>query len=332
MARRQLAPSFLSSFLSPRSKLNNRNEGVELNILFLSQRIPYPPNRGDKIRSFHILQHLSKRHSISVACLAQSDKELKYAEDLEQYCASVDVALLNPFSSRVKSLFSILGRGPLTLPYFYSKKLQKIVDNLVANRNFDLIFVYSSSMAQYILKFDNVRKIMDFVDVDSDKWLQYSQHKKFPMSAIYRMEGNRLRGYEATIAEQFDRCLIVSEPEKDLLKSYAPQASISNISNGVDFEYFKPESNDYEPYTLIFTGVMDYYANVDGVLYFCEHILPLIKSEIPQVKFYIVGSSPVKEIRKLEQQEGIVVTGFVEDIRTYLRKAAVCVVPLRIAK
>jgi len=267
-----------------------------------------------------------------VACLAQSDKELKYAEDLEQYCASVDVALLNPFSSRVKSLFSILGRGPLTLPYFYSKKLQKIVDNLVANRNFDLIFVYSSSMAQYILKFDNVRKIMDFVDVDSDKWLQYSQHKKFPMSAIYRMEGNRLRGYEATIAEQFDRCLIVSEPEKDLLKSYAPQASISNISNGVDFEYFKPESNDYEPYTLIFTGVMDYYANVDGVLYFCEHILPLIKSEIPQVKFYIVGSSPVKEIRKLEQQEGIVVTGFVEDIRTYLRKAAVCVVPLRIAK
>ncbi|MBU4259982.1 MAG: TIGR03087 family PEP-CTERM/XrtA system glycosyltransferase [Proteobacteria bacterium] len=177
---------------------------------------------------------------------------------------------------------------------------------------------------------------MDFCDVDSEKWLQYSQRSKFPLNLIYRIENKRLLEYEKKINRSFDSSVFVSQQEADLFYRLFPEAeNVSVIENGVDYEYFSPESRilNPEPRTLIFTGAMDYYANIDGVKWFCEKILPIVKDRYPKIQFYIVGSNPNAEIQKLgDNNKSINITGFVEDIRPYYNNADICVIPLRIAR
>lgn len=304
-----------------------------MKILFITHRIPYPPNKGDKIRSFNILKYLSQNHSISLFCLATSREDKKHLKELEKYCKSIDVALISPFKAKLKSCVDVFSLKPLTLSYFYSRKLQKCINQRLQHNEFDVIYVFSSCMAQYVTKVEGIKKILDFVDIDSDKWAQYAKYARFPLSSVYRLESQRLRKYELEITQKFDCCIVVSEAEKKVFQSNLQiSANIFAIPNGVDFDYFKRRSRENEDHTLAFTGAMDYFANVDGVLNFCSFILPLIKREIPEVKFYIVGNNPSYEIKKLAKDKNIFVTGFVEDIRPYLEKAAVCVVPLRIAR
>ncbi|HWP45691.1 MAG TPA: TIGR03087 family PEP-CTERM/XrtA system glycosyltransferase [Candidatus Limnocylindrales bacterium] len=315
-----------------------------MKILFIAHRIPYPPNKGDKIRSFNEIKYLSERHSISLMCLADEASDLTYKDELKKYCENVEVVFLNKRYARLKSLISLPLGKPLSLPYFFSKTLQQKIDRELRDNSYDLIFVFSSAMAQYVLPVCHIPKIMDFVDVDSEKWLQYARYTPFPFSAIYKLEGKRLRDYEKFIAQQFQQSIFVSESEANLFRSFfgpvgATSTSsdsipaISAISNGLDYHYFKPMPEHREAASLVFTGAMDYLANVDGVLYFRNEILPRIKKEIPEVRFYIVGMNPVRKIRRLEKEDqNIVVTGFVKDTRQYLSKATVFVAPLRIAR
>jgi glycosyltransferase involved in cell wall biosynthesis len=207
---------------------------------------------------------------------------------------------------------------------------------------------------------------MDFVDVDSDKWAQYAKYTSFPKSWIYALEGRRLGDYERNVAESFEHSIFVTEAERRIFQHKNPQIkNVSVVSNGVDLDYFSPSylyqestidqglstkergssTNDQEPSTInhrptsidhrpviVFTGAMDYYANIDGVVWFTKEVLPLIKKEIPDVQFYIVGSNPTKEVIELSGNNGVTVTGFVPDTREYLRRATVAVVPLRIAR
>jgi len=305
-----------------------------MKILYLSHKIPYPPNRGGKIRPFYTIAHLSTQHSIVVACLVESKNEFEYLEPLQKICAGVQAILLPTVTSILRTPWYLFTRKPFTLPYFYSPKLKKVIDDLLEKESFDLIIVHSSSMAQYVIQYSGIPKIMDFVDVDSDKWRQYSLSTKFPFSLIYHLEWLRLKKYEIAIAKSFTHCIFTSKFEEEIFKTYInnTQIPISIIPNGVDFEYFKPTTQSYTPNTLIFTGKMDYLPNVDGVLYFYQNILPMIREKIPEVKFYIVGLNPTKAVQKLAQDKNVIVTGYVKDIRPYLQKASVCVVPLRIAR
>jgi len=193
---------------------------------------------------------------------------------------------------------------------------------------------------------------MDFVDVDSDKWAQYARYVRFPKSWIYKLESKRLSDYEKKVAESFDHSIFVTQAEAEVFKKRNPHIqSIIAISNGVDLDYFsptssqqpglstqKPATSNQQPETIthqpiiVFTGAMDYYANIDGVVWFTKDILPLIKKEIPAIQFYIVGSNPTKEVLSLSSNNGVTVTGYVPDTRDYLNKATVAVVPLRIAR
>jgi sugar transferase (PEP-CTERM/EpsH1 system associated) len=187
---------------------------------------------------------------------------------------------------------------------------------------------------------------MDFCDVDSDKWLQYSQQTGFPLSLIYRIENKRLFKYEKHINQFFDYSIFVSHAEANLFVRLFPEAkNISVIPNGVDFKYFSPGSvtsqlttdngqriRDNAQPMLLFTGAMDYYANVDGVTWFCNDIFPLLKEEFPKAQLYIVGSNPHAKVKELGKRNGVKVTGFVEDIRPYYQSANVCVIPLRLAR
>lgn len=303
-----------------------------LSILFLAHKIPYPPNKGDRIPTYHRVKFLAERHKISLVFPCFYKEELKYVDELKKYCASVDTVLINPLWAKFKALFYILSRTPLTLPYFYSFILHKKIFRRIKEEKFDLIYVYSSSMGQYVLNVRNIPKIIDFADIDSHKWLQYAKHTLPPHSLIYYLEWLKLRRYEQLLSRKFEHSVVISENEKNIFCADNQNKEASVVANGVDYEYFKPNPAPYDPKRIVFLGAMDYFANVDGVLYFYKKILPLIRKEVSDIKFYIVGSRPAQAISQLKKDKNVTVTGFVEDVRPYLKSSCVSIVPLRIAQ
>jgi sugar transferase (PEP-CTERM/EpsH1 system associated) len=321
-----------------------------LKILYIAHRIPYPPNKGDKIRSFNEIKHLSSSHKVDLVCLADNINDLKFKSDLEKYCRRVFVQHFKISQAKLRGSINLIRGKAISVGYFYMKKIQQVIDQWLSDTVYDAIICFSSPMAEYLFRSPflshcfskfaqpatrNPQLIMDFCDVDSDKWLQYSQRSKFPLNLIYRIENKRLLEYEKKINRSFDNSIFVSQQEADLFYRLFPEAkNISVIGNGVDHEYFsQPVTRNSQPETLIFTGAIDYWANVDGVLWFCEKIFPIVKDRYPKVQFYIVGSNPNTEIQKLgHNNKSINITGFVEDIRPYYNNADICVIPLRIAR
>ncbi|PIE33110.1 hypothetical protein CSA56_13070 [candidate division KSB3 bacterium] len=305
-----------------------------MNILYIAHRIPYPPNKGDKIRSFNEIKFLSKNHRIWLCCLTDDKNDLQYVSELQAYCQLVDVVYLPPIQAKIQALAALCSRSPLSLAYFFSGRLQSLVNKRIQEQKFDAIVVYSSSMAQYVEPGREIPKIMDFVDIDSDKWAQYARSVSFPYSVIYRLESARLKKYETVIANTFQHSIFVSFAEADdFRKMISSSVAVSAVVNGIDTEMFCPSEEPYEPHRLVFTGAMDYFANVETVLYFVKDVLPLIQKEIPDVTFYIVGSKPAPEILQLgKDYENITVTGFVDQVRPYVVKSAVFVAPMKIAR
>jgi hypothetical protein len=305
-----------------------------MRILYLSQRVPYPPNKGDKLRSFNQIKFLSKYHDISLVCLTDNKSDLQHESAMKPFCKSIDIVVQSPLSSRFNVLTALFTKRPLTQAHFCSAQLKRIVDGKLRNETFDLIFVYCSSMAQYVEDVATVPKVIDFVDVDSEKWAQYALHSKFPFRQIYRIEGRRLWRYEILLCNKFQHGFLVSEKEvndfKDLVTSCT---TISPLLNGVDLEMFQPNLEPYDTKRIVFTGVMDYFANVETVLYFYREILPFIRKVVPDVKFYVVGSNPTKELLELAATDpNLIITGYVETIQPYVQQSAVFVAPMRIAR
>ena len=324
-----------------------------MKLLFLAHRIPYPPNKGDKIRSYHELRALVERgHEVHLLAFADNVRDLQYQVNLARGCASVRVVRLRKFWARVRALLALLTSRPLSLGYFGSWKMRRLVNRALKRQQFDAVVVYSSGMAQYIPSSWRAKTIVDLVDVDSEKWREYSAKTSWPKNWLYSVESHRLREYEHEIVANFANSMLTTRREADLLSDldeFTRRARVRIMTNGVDSDYFQPEpsaavggnvirlplSKTDKPISkprLVFTGAMDYYANVEAVQWFAAEVFPLIRQQEPQAEFFIVGSDPTAEVRKLAEQPGIIVTGTVEDVRPYLRDAAVCVAPLRIAR
>jgi sugar transferase (PEP-CTERM/EpsH1 system associated) len=305
-----------------------------MNILFLSQRVPYPPKKGDKLRAFNEIKFLSRNHRISLVCLADDKQDFQYVDELRTYCQSVDVVFNSPYFSNLRALCALFSNGPFTRAYFFAKELKSIVQQRLQKNRYDLIFVYCSSMAQYVEHVQHIPKVIDFVDVDSEKWRQYTLYAKFPWMYVYRSESKRLRAYEAVIARTFQHSFLVSEKEvKDFWNFVSPCSTMTSIPNGVDSDVFRPSSEPYDPHSLVFIGTMNYWPNVEAVRYFCRKILPLIQKTVPDVTFSIVGRNPVKEIYQLKKKyTNILVTGYVEHVQQYVVKSAALVAPMRITR
>lgn len=293
-----------------------------MRVLYLTHGCPYPPNKGDRIRNFHILKHLSQTHSVTLIYPSFSQQDVDQSSYLKGFCAAIHTVRLSPLLAKLKCCISLLGDRSLTNAHFYSDRLRRLIDE----QEYDLAVVDCSSMAQYVLDVAQP-KVIDFVDVDSDKWKLYASMNTFPKSWIYKREFKKLQDFEAKLVKEFEASVVISENEKQLL----PQTDrLFVVRNGIDLEYFSPREK-YDPDTMIFTGAMDYFPNIDAVAYFHEQIFPLIKKERPGAKFIIGGMNPAPRISAL-QSDDTFVTGFVPDMREYLGRAAVCVVPLRIAK
>jgi len=309
-----------------------------MKLLYLAHRIPYPPNKGDKIRSFHELQALVERgHEVHLLAFADDLNDLNYQVDLSRMCASVEIVPLRRVWAGARALANLIGSRPLSLGYFASRKMRRLVERAVSNHNFDAVFVYSSTMAQYAPRELASRTVVDMVDVDSEKWRAYADRANPLMSRLYSLEWKRLREYEYEIVTRFANTVVTTRREAallDRLDEFTRRARLRAITNGVDLDYFQPSTQPPDTISprLVFIGAMDYFANVEGARYFAEEVFPLIRSRESRAKFSIVGANPTIEVKKLTRRQGVTVTGFVPDVRPYLREATVCVVPLRIAR
>jgi polysaccharide biosynthesis protein PslH len=297
-----------------------------VNVLFLSQRVPYPPNRGDKITTWRLVERLRRAHRVRIAAFAHDEGDVAAARALE--ALGFEVAVFPP-TPRWRALPKLLGSTPLTLAVYGSRALQAEVDRSIAGM--DLAYAYSSSMGAFFLRHE-LPRVMHFAELDSDKWLQYAEKTRFPLSWVYRREGRTLLEFEQRLARAVDESVLCTPLEQQIFRERIPGASSLVIRNGVDLAHYRPVEGVPEAGRLVFVGVMNYYPNVEGIAWFCRAILPEVQRRVPGARLAIVGSHPTPAVRELARLPGVEVTGFVDDPRTWLARSAVSVAPLRIAR
>jgi polysaccharide biosynthesis protein PslH len=305
----------------------------KLRLLYLCHRVPYPPDKGDKIRTFNEIRSLSKRHRIHLLTLA--DAEVSDLAELQQMCERVEIFPIHRAGAYVRAALGVLGPRPLTLAFFDSAELWRRAEELARSERFDLVVACSSSMAPYAEPFarQGTPAVLDMVDVDSAKWAQYSRFAPLPTRPIYALEARRLQAYETSLADRFERIVLATGNETRLLKGFAPDAKAATVPNGVDLDFFRPLDLPRSPHpTIVFTGQMDYFANVDGMVHFSRNIFPRLRQRFPDLELLIVGRSPAPAVRALDELPGVHVTGAVGDVRPFLARAWVFVTPLRIAQ
>lgn len=303
-----------------------------LNILYICHRFPFPPKRGGKIRPFNMISHLNKTHKITVASLVRSEEEALEGEGLREHCSKFIAQRINPAAAVLRMLGRLPTLTPSSMGYFYAPDLERKIKEELATQKFDLIFVHCSSVAQYVADVGGIPKILDFGDMDSQKWLDYSKVKPFPFNAGYWLEGSKLERVEKQLAEKFNYCTCTTSAEKETLDSYQCSTATAWFPNGVDHGFFQPDGGTYEPDTICFIGRMDYFPNQQCMMEFCADTLPLIREKRPAVKLIIIGANPSPDIMKLSEIQGVTVTGSVPDVRPYVLRSAVNVAPLNIAR
>jgi sugar transferase (PEP-CTERM/EpsH1 system associated) len=303
-----------------------------MKILYVCHRFPFPPKRGGKIRPFNMIRHLSQRHEVTVASLVRSEAEAKEGEGIASHCARF---MMGHVSNPIQSL-RMVARLPTPVPssmgYFYSPELKGQIEKVVREERFDLIFVHCSSVAQYVAHVEGIPKVLDFGDMDSQKWLEYARTKPFPLSAGYWLEGKKMERAERRLAGLFDMCTATTRAEWETLDALGSAKATDWFPNGVDSEYFSPVDEPYDDDTISFIGRMDYYPNQECMFDFCANTLPLIRTRRPGVKLLIVGADPSPKVSQLGALPGVTVTGSVPDVRPFVRKSALMIAPLNIAR
>ena len=309
-----------------------------MKLLYLVHRLPYPPNKGDKVRSYHLLKHLAARHEVHLGTFIDDPDDEQHLPRVRELCKSLHVARLSPRSAKLMSLRGLLSGEALSLPYYRDAGLQAWVDATAAREGFDAVVVFSGVMAQYARGLAGVKTLVDFVDVDSAKWRDYAPEHAWPMSWLYRREFAKLLGFEQRVAVDAACSFFVTDNEVALFRELSPgrEMRLAALGNGVDADFFTPDPSRASPFTpgelpVVFTGAMDYWPNVDAVTWFAQDMLPALRARFPAARFHIVGRSPTPAVRALAG-EAVNVTGTVPDVRPYLQHAAAVVAPLRLAR
>jgi sugar transferase (PEP-CTERM/EpsH1 system associated) len=299
-------------------------------ILFLSQRVPYPPNRGDKITTWRLVERMKRAHEVRCVAFAHDEDDLRAAQELTRLGAPTVGVPLDLQRAKLRSLPLLLTSKPMTLGVYGSRELQREVDRLAAES--DVGYAYSSSMGAFLEEHARLRRAMHFAELDSDKWRQYAARSRWPASWVYAREHRTLLAYERRIAHSFDENVLCTPLEQRIFEREIPGARSMVLRNGVDLAFYRPQPERAEPGHLVFVGVMDYLPNVDGCTWFVREVLPELRRRRPEVRFTIVGSRPAPEVLALAREPGVAVTGFVPDPREHLARAALSVAPLRIAR
>ncbi|MDB5415389.1 MAG: putative glycosyltransferase [Rubritepida sp.] len=308
-------------------------------LLFLCHRIPYPPEKGDKIRAWHMLEHLTRSWEVDLGCLVDDRADFDHVPTLERHCATVEACWTGSRSEAAfRALRQLRPGRPLSLGWFHEARLQRWVEAQLDTRRHDAVFVYSSAMAPYAMGAGHpgLHRVLDMVDVDSEKWRAYAADARPPMRQVWAREARTLLAFEREAAADFDRTLFVSAAEAAHFAALAPECAdrLDHVDNGVALARFDPALPTQSPYSgerpaIVFTGTMDYRPNVEAVAWFAREVMPQLAG---RAEFHIVGANPAPAVRALAQLPGIFVTGTVPDVRPYIAHAAVAVAPLRIAR
>ena len=299
-------------------------------IVLLTQRTPWPPDRGDKITTWRLLERMARKHDVHAIAFAHGAEDERAADALRAKGLRVTTVAWRESWQKLRALPLLATGSPVTLGVYGSRRMRAEVDRAV--RDADLAYAYSSSMAAFLLHHPRLRRVMHFAELDSDKWRQYAGRVGAPMSWVWAREARTLLRFERQVAAAFDASILCTPLEQQVFERHIPGVPSRVLRNGVDLAAFAPRRELRRPHELVFTGVMDYEPNVDGVEWFVREILPLVRRRAPEARFTIVGSKPVERVRALAAVAGVAVTGRVDDVREHLHRAAVSVAPLRIAR
>lgn len=302
-----------------------------MNLLFLTSRLPYPPHGGDKLRAFNFIKYLSENHSIHLISFIEREEEIKYVESMKKYCTSVETVLLKPIQSYVNCMLFFPTLTPFQVAYYRNGTMRDKIKKAIADEKYDGVYTHLLRMAQYVKDSKEVNRVLDLTDslaLSLQRSLKFRSHLFY---LFYFMEWLKVSIYEPKIVRHFNDCLLISDADIKAGSALENVHNISVVPNGVDLEYFKPSEYPYKPCKLVFIGNLHSFPNRDAVLYFYNEILPSVKLEIPNVEFYIVGANPPDKIKRLSDGKNIIVTGPVEDTRSYLSDAAAMVCPIRVA-
>ncbi|MGC6399184.1 TIGR03087 family PEP-CTERM/XrtA system glycosyltransferase [Sphingomonas sp. FW199] len=303
-------------------------------ILFLAHRVPFPPDRGDKIRSYHQMVHLARSHRVHLIAFADDPRDLGHGAALDALVASHRILPRTKGRARAAAEALTTGR-PVSLTAFADPAMRAAVDAVLTREPIDAIFVYSGQMAQYLPASGGPRVIMDFVDMDSAKFADYAATARGPMAWMMQREARMMQAFEAAIADRVEASLFVSDAEAALFRQRTGASRVHAIENGIDTVRFDPATvrpvGGAGP-LIVFTGQMDYRPNVDAVSWFARSVMPAIRGRVPDARFAIVGRTPTDTVRALGDLPGVEVTGEVPDTRGWLAAASVVVAPLAIAR
>lgn len=303
-----------------------------MRVFYICQRVPFPPNRGDKITTYNEIKHLAREHEVHVFCMADGVEDLANVAKVKDFVASIQAVAVSPFGAKWRAALALFTGEPLSVAAFSNRALHLAIRQAHARQPADLMIVYSCNVAQYAAFFPECRRIMQFADLDSLKWGQYAERHRPPMKWLYALEQRRLLAYERSIAHSFDHSLVCTAVEQRDFEALIPGAPISLVANGVDLAYFQTLHFPKIEGRMVFTGVMDYLPNIDAVAWFCAEIYPRVRRAVPQASFVICGSRPTDAVKNLAKIDGVSVTGWVEDTRPHLDAAQLFVAPLRMAR
>lgn len=311
------------------------------NLLLLTQRMPFPPIKGEKIRQYRILQHLRQHYRVHLGCLTDDPDDRQYIDELRALCTDSFIGLMDHPTAKIGYILGILRGDPLSFSYFWRRDLANWVDGVLKNVRPEVAVVCSSNMAPYLTghALRPKRLIIDYTDVDSDKFREYAATMHGPKRWIYQREARMVLERDRTAARIADFGTFVTDPETALFQKLAPEsaAKMRMIGNGVDTEFFTPEG-EYAPLYdtkiphFVFTGTMDYWPNIDAVTWFADAIFPRIRERLPNAHFMIVGANPSSNVVRLGNRPGITVTGRVADVRPYIAHGTASIAPIRIAR
>jgi sugar transferase (PEP-CTERM/EpsH1 system associated) len=301
-----------------------------MRILCLTARLPYPPNRGDRLRAFHIIEHLAADHELTLASFLSHEGQRQHVAPLAQYCR-VHTVSQGPLRSAAAVAGNAWRRAPFQALYYRSRAMRRLVDELLASTPFDAAYVHLFRMAPYLAGHPELYRVVDLTDAISKEVGLSLPYRSAAWRLLYRLEGPRIARYECQVARTFEEAWLISEADRRHLAAACPGANLQVVPNGVDTDHFRPTGAAAEAQGLIFVGHMGVPHNVDAAEYLVGQILPLVRRQVPDVRLSIVGADPAPAVQRLGREPGVTVTGFVPDLNDYLNRAAVFLAPLRFA-
>lgn len=304
-------------------------------VLMLTHRVPYPPDRGDRIRAYHLLEAMASRYAVTLAAIADEPVAAPTLDRLESHCEQVLLTPVWPVARRAAAARAFFTGQAITPAAMHDRTLANQIVRLHRMKPFDTVLTYCTGMVGYtallLKEKDAPRHVLDLVDVDSLKWARYAEQARGPMRLVYQAEARRLREVEAGRVVPFDVATVISDAEAKRYREHVTdQHTPVVVGNGVDLQRFKPGPPTTDP-TLIFTGVMSYKPNIDAAVWFARQVMPLIRNVVPSARFDIVGQSPSPMVQSLDELPGVRVVGPVADTADSLRRSMVAVAPMKIA-